>query len=77
MLFAEADMAGSTNLAVIDAYQRHGATWATMRGNRLSEGPEGMHPSAASAQQPIGSKLPVADLMSSPKRLQRLRRQVI
>ncbi len=38
---------------------------------------EGMDPSAASAQWLIGSKLPVADLISSPKRIQRPRSQVI
>jgi SAM-dependent methyltransferase len=32
-------MAGSIDLPVLDVYQRHGATWAKLRGDRLAEGP--------------------------------------
>ena len=31
-------MAGSSEVPVIDVYQRHGATWANLRGDRLTEG---------------------------------------
>ncbi len=34
-----ADNEGVPDNSVIDVYQRHGATWATLRGERLAEGP--------------------------------------
>lgn len=32
-------MASNTDVSVIDIYQRHGATWATLRSDHLTEGP--------------------------------------